>query len=141
MGTVTGLWEHTLMCVFFSLPSDFFCLFYLPFLLIYLELRMLSSQPYSLSYGLSSWLTKNSTQSAVLAVFYCPTAKGENPITHKALEALPERRICISAMGFNGNLVVLTLECCRESCNFLASGRKICFGTLICFSAIPEESW
>ncbi|KAL6887073.1 hypothetical protein GGI43DRAFT_266372 [Trichoderma evansii] len=43
-------------------------------------------------------------QALLLVDFYCSTVKGEKPIIHEALEALPERWICISTMGFNGTL-------------------------------------
>lgn len=124
-----GIWERLqalgnihlnihLCVVFFFFFSFFFFLFVIYLLSSFLLLSYLSFPLFS------AWSCECSTHSYMvslepcssrppkktqrialfLAVFVCSTARREKSIIHEALEALPERRICTSAIGFNGTI-------------------------------------
>lgn len=121
MGTVTGPWEHTLehtlVCIFSFFSISFF-LFALPLCYLFAIELFIFLSLFHFSPGAANLLQTvewshlsldrhgqpNTQRIALfLEAFVCSTTKRKS-IIHEALEALPERRICTSAMGFNGTL-------------------------------------
>lgn len=142
--------------LFFSFPFSFsFFLFllsvYYRALYLFISLSLFSAWSCECSTdsymaSLEPWSsrpTKYSTHSAVFGGVCLFNGQERKFIIHEALEALPERRICTSAMGFNGTLGGICLWNVTENhVTFWHQDEDLLWDlSMLWFSAIPEESW